>query len=63
MTKPSLRSFRLNSLDEPTDDMLHAIMEQVGEAAKESTKRAKQTLQRMFEETDAEIRALKALQS
>ena len=33
MSQQELTSYRLSSLQEPTDDMLHAIMEQVAESA------------------------------
>lgn len=39
MSEEVLRSYRLTSMEEPTDEMLHAIMEKVAEAARESTKR------------------------
>lgn len=40
MSEETLRSYRLTSLEEPSDEMLHAIMEKVAVAARESTKRA-----------------------
>ncbi len=40
MSEELLRSYRLTSMEEPTDEMLHAIMEKVAVAARESTKRA-----------------------
>lgn len=40
MTEETLRSYHLTSLEEPTDEMLHAIMEKVAKAARESTKNA-----------------------
>lgn len=41
-----LNEYRLNSLEDPTDEMLYAIMEQVGIAAQESSLRAKKELER-----------------
>jgi len=35
------KSYRLNSMDEPTDERLEALMVQVGEDARESSRRAK----------------------
>lgn len=40
MSEQQLRSYRLTSMDEPTDEMLHAIMEKVAIAARRSTERA-----------------------
>ena len=37
MSQQDLTSYRLTSLQEPTDEMLHTIMEQVAESAKRST--------------------------
>lgn len=63
MAEKELRSYRLTSMEEPSDEMLHAIMEQVAEAARESTKRAEAVMQRMLEETIAKIKKQKALAS
>lgn len=63
MAEKELRSYRLTSMEEPSDEMLHAIMEQVAEAARESTKRAEAAMQRMLEETIAKIKKQKALAS
>lgn len=63
MAEKELRSYRLTSMEEPSDEMLHAIMEQVAEAARESTKRAEAAMQRMLEETIAKIKEQKALAS
>lgn len=41
MSEQQLRSYRLTSLEEPTDEMLHAIMEKVAESARRSTASAK----------------------
>ena len=56
MSETQLRSYRLTSMEEPTDEMLHAIMEKVAIAARESSARvAKIHRQRL-----AEIMARKA---
>lgn len=39
MSEKQLRSYRLTSMEEPTDEMLHAIMEKVAVAARESSAR------------------------
>ena len=49
MSQQELRSYRLASLQEPTDEMLHAIMEQVGESARRSTAKFQAELHRRFE--------------
>lgn len=49
MTQRELTSYRLSSLEEPTDDMLQAIMEQVAESARRSTAKFRAELHRRFE--------------
>lgn len=49
MSQKELTSYRLSSLQDPTDDMLNAIMEQVGEAARRSTLKFHAELHRRFE--------------
>lgn len=50
MSETQLRSYRLTSMEEPTDEMLHAIMEKVAVAARESSARvAKIHRQRLAE--------------
>ena len=49
MSQQELTSYRLSSLQEPTDDMLHAIMEQVAESARRSTAKFQDELHRRFE--------------
>lgn len=56
MSEELLRSYRLTSMDEPTDEMLHAIMEKVAAAARKSSVRAEEAKRRMFAETVAKIR-------
>jgi hypothetical protein len=49
MSQQELTSYRLSSLEDPTDDMLYAIMEQVAESAKRSTAKFQTELHRRFE--------------
>ena len=49
MSQKELHSYRLSSLEEPTDEMLQAIMEQVGEAARRSTESANAYIQRQLD--------------
>lgn len=56
MSETQLRSYRLTSMEEPTDEMLHAIMEKVAVAARESSSRAENAKRRMMAETVAKIR-------
>lgn len=49
MTQEELRSYRLTSMEEPTDEMLQAIMEQVAESARCSTAKFQAELHRRFE--------------
>ena len=43
------KRYRLTSTEEPTDEMLQAIMEQVAESAKRSTAKFQAELHRRFE--------------
>jgi len=45
-----LKSYRLNSMEEPTDEQLEALMAQVGEDARESSRRAQAELERRMAE-------------
>lgn len=56
MSEKLLRSYRLTSMEEPTDEMLHAIMEKVAVAARESSARAKEAKRRMFAEMISNIK-------
>jgi len=49
MSEKELRSFRLSSLDDPTDEMLQMVMEQVGEAARKSMASAEAEVRRRLE--------------
>lgn len=55
MSETELRSYRLTSMEEPTDEMLHAIMEKVAIAARESSARSENAKRRMMAETIAKI--------
>ena len=55
MSKEELRSYRLNSSEEPTDEMLEAIMLGVQKAAWLSTLKAQEELDRRFCAAKAEI--------
>lgn len=54
------KKYRLTSMEEPTDEMLQALMEDVAVAARESTARAKAEKQRRFSEV---VRIIKARRS
>lgn len=43
-------------MQEPTDEMLHELMRQVAESARQSTINANKVLQEKFEETREQIR-------
>ena len=49
MSEQELKSYRLSSLEDPTDEMLQALMEQIGESARKSTARFQAELHRRFE--------------
>lgn len=61
MSEEVLRSYRLTSMEEPTDEMLHAIMEKVAEAARESTRKANEAKHKLFAEMQSRIRERKQL--
>ena len=45
-----LNTYRLTSLEAPTEEQLHALMEQVAIAARESSRRAKIEMERRMQE-------------
>lgn len=49
MSQQELTSYRLSSLQEPSEEMLHALMEQVAERARQSTAKFQAELHRRFE--------------
>ena len=55
MSKEELCSYRLNSMEEPTDEMLEAIMLGVQEHACQSTIKAEAELARRFDEAKKQI--------
>ncbi len=60
MSIEELKSYRLNSMEEPTDEMLEAIMLGVQEEARQTTIKAQQELDRRFNEMKAEIERRRA---
>lgn len=61
MSDKLLRAYRLSSMEEPTDEMLVAIMEKVVETARESTLKAENAKQKMFKQLVAAIAKHRAL--
>ena len=59
MSEEVLKSYRLTSMAEPTDEMLNAIMEKVAQAARESSLRAEQKSAQMLADTLSRIKAKK----
>ena len=56
MTEVS-RKYRLNSMEEPTDEMLQELMEDVAKAARESSVKAEAEKQRRLQTVATEIEA------
>ena len=52
----SIKDYRLTSMEEPTDALLHELMSQVVTSARQSSANAKQVLQRKMQETIELIR-------
>ncbi len=50
MSTKELQSYRLSSLEEPTDEMLLAIMEQVAESARKSSAKVREEIFRRLEQ-------------
>lgn len=44
MSEKELHSYRLSSLEDPSDEMLEALMEKVGEAARQSSAAANEVI-------------------
>ena len=53
-----LNTYRLSSLEDPTDEQLHALMEQV--AGAESSRKAKRELERRMQEVREKLKAYRA---
>lgn len=58
-----LKSYRLTSMDEPSEEQLTALMEQVGEDARESSRRAQAELRRRMTELRKVISAQRQIAS
>ena len=58
-----IKDYRLTSQEEPSDEMLHELMKQVAESARQSTARAQRVLQDRMKETIAAIRQQRKLSS
>lgn len=52
-----LNTYRLTSLEDPTDEQLYALMEQVAVAARESSRRAKLEMERRMQEIKEKLKA------
>ena len=61
MSEEKVKMYRLNSIEEPTDEMLEYIMLQVQEQAKLSTTKAQEELDRRFAEMSSRIANRRAL--
>ena len=55
-----LNTYRLSSLEDPTDEQLQALMEQVAVAARESSRKAKRELERRMQEVREKLKAYRA---
>lgn len=62
MSQKQLRAYRLNSLEEPTDEMLHAIMLGVQETARQSTLQAEAEINRRFQELAEKVARRRQMQ-
>lgn len=58
-----IKEYRLTSMEEPSDEILHELMEQVAESARQSSANAKRVLQEKMQETIALIRSQKQMKS
>ncbi len=58
-----VKSYRLTSMEDPTDEQLAALMAGVAKEACENSRRAKEELRRRMEEAKAQIRARAAKRS
>lgn len=63
MSREEIQSYRLNSMEEPTDEMLEYVMLQVQEAAINSSRKAKEELQRRFAEMCSNIARRKSCEA
>jgi hypothetical protein len=53
----SIKEYRLSSMEEPSDELLKELMEQVADSARQSSVNAKNVLQRKMQETISLIRS------
>ena len=60
MTPQPIDNYRLTSLEEPTDEMLQALMEDVAQAARESSAKAEAEKQRRLQAVVKEIEEWKS---
>lgn len=58
-----IKEYRLTSMEEPSDEILHELMEQVADSARKSSDNARRVLQEKLQETIAEIRRQKSMSS
>ncbi|WP_455626411.1 hypothetical protein [Parabacteroides sp.] len=56
-------TYRLNSLEDPTDEQLYALMEQVAIAARESSLRAEMELERRMQEVKEKLKIYRSNES
>lgn len=55
-----ISNYRLSSMEEPTDEMLHELMSQVAESARQSSVNAERVLSQKMQETIAAIKRQRA---
>jgi len=56
-------TYRLSSLEDPTDEQLYALMEQVAIAARESSLRAEMELKRRMQEVREKLKMYRSNES
>lgn len=58
-----IEEYRLSSTEDPSDEILHELMEQVAESARKSSANAQRVLHKKMQETVAEINRRKRMAS
>lgn len=58
-----IEEYRLSSTEDPSDEILHELMEQVAESARKSSANARRVLHKKMQETVAEINRRKRMAS
>lgn len=58
-----IKDYRLTSMEEPSDEILHELMEQVADSARKSAENARRVLAGKMQETIEEIRRHKGTKS